>query len=86
MSAAAVEELLARLYTDAVLREKFLYDAERTIADLTLTDNERRAMLEMDRAGLAMAADSYAAKRGQHRSAKAPRWRTIMTRLLRKPE
>ncbi len=81
MSAAVVEELLARLYTDEVLREKFLYDAERTIADLTLTDNERRAIVEMDRAGLAMAADSYAAKRRQRCSARVSSWRTIITRL-----
>ncbi len=81
MSAAVVEELLARLYTDASLCENFLCDAKRAIADLALTSDERRALMEMDRVGLKMAASSYAAKRMHHRSAHAPRWRSIIRRL-----
>jgi hypothetical protein len=67
MSAPGVEAFLACLYSDAALRESFLQDektaAKTAMADLPLTETERAALLEIDRAGLQMAAVSYANKR-----------------------
>ncbi len=71
MSAAGVEAFLARLYSDADLRESFLLDNETAVesasTDLQLTETERAALLEIDRAGLQMAAASYANKRAHHK-------------------
>lgn len=70
MSAAGVESFLARLYSDAALRERFLRDTETAVktamADFSLTEIERAALLQMDRVGLQMAAVSYANKRASH--------------------
>jgi hypothetical protein len=70
MSAPGVEAFLARLYSDAALRESFLQDdktgAKTAMADLSLTEIEQAALLEIDRVGLQMAAASYANKRAHH--------------------
>jgi hypothetical protein len=66
MSAPALEAFLARLFSDAALRERFLHDAKTVTADLPLTEIERAALLEIDRTGLQMAAASYANKRAPH--------------------
>lgn len=70
MSAPGVEAFLARLYSDAALRESFLLDdktaAKTAIANLPLSEIERAALLEIDRVGLQMAAVSYASKRAQY--------------------
>ena len=66
MSARGVEAFLARLYSDAALRERFLQDDKTAMANPPLTESERAALLEMDRVGLQMAAASYASKRVHH--------------------
>jgi hypothetical protein len=66
MSAATVEVFLARLYSDATLREIFLRDSVEALSDLEITADERRELMVMDRAGLQMAATSFAHKRTQH--------------------
>lgn len=66
MSARGVEAFLARLYSDAALRERFLEDDKTAMVNLPLTESERAALLEIDRVGLQMAAASYASKRVHH--------------------
>lgn len=74
MSSPALEMLLARLYTDQDLRDRFLrdpwavIDQERQGAAGSLTDDEARGLLAIDSVGLQMAAASYAGKR----AARAP--------------
>jgi hypothetical protein len=63
MSAAAVETLLARLYTDDGLRRRFLDDTVAVALRMGLDDEEAAAFARIDRVGLAMAAESYARKR-----------------------
>jgi len=66
MSAAQVESLLARLYTDEELRRRFLADP-RTVAQASGLDAEEVEALErIDRVGLELAAESYARKRASH--------------------
>jgi hypothetical protein len=72
MSAPGVEAFLACLYSDAVLRERFLRGDKTAMADLPLTDIERAALLETDRIGLQMAAVSYATKRAHHIQKRGP--------------
>jgi hypothetical protein len=60
---AAIESLLARLYTDAALRAEFLADP-RTVAQRAGLDAGGVAAMEaIDRVGLELAAESYARKR-----------------------
>ena len=66
MSARGVEAFLARLYSDAALRERFLQNEKIAMADLPLTEIEQAALLQIDRVGLQMAAVSYANKRAHH--------------------
>jgi hypothetical protein len=63
MSSPAFEALLARLYTDAALRSRFLDDARREAVRAGLSDDECRALASIDREGLRLAAESLAAKR-----------------------
>jgi hypothetical protein len=62
MSAAAFESALAGLYTDDSLREHFLREPEAALARFDLTAQERADLCLIDRAGLEMAAASYAHK------------------------
>ena len=63
MSAAAVEILLARLYTDPEVRRDFLRDPAGVARAAGLEAGEVAAMQAIDRAGLEMAAESYRRKR-----------------------
>jgi hypothetical protein len=63
MSAAAVETLLARLYSDDALRREFLADPGRIARAAGLDPAEVTAMAAIDRTGLEMAAESYSRKR-----------------------
>ena len=65
MSAAAVETLLARLYTDAELRCEFLREPGEVALRAGLDAAEVAAMAAIDRIGLEMAGESYARKRGK---------------------
>ena len=63
MSSPALETLLARLYTDDVLRAAFLLEPLAQALQHGLSPQEAEAMAAMDRIGLQMAAASYRAKR-----------------------
>ena len=70
MSAVSLEAYLARLYTDDALRIDFLADPPRVAREAGLSAEDVDALVNIDRAGLQMAADSYAWKRKQHRRPK----------------
>jgi hypothetical protein len=54
---------LARLYTDAQLRSRFLADPRAEAERHQLTDDECTALERIDRAGLDLSARSFAHKR-----------------------
>lgn len=67
MSAAVVERVLAELYSDASARTSFLADSHAFLRRFDLTNEERDALLAIDRAGLVTSGNSIAhktAKRG----------------------
>lgn len=70
MNHITLEAYLARLYTDAVARQTFLCDAEAAARAAGLSDEDIDSLKSIDRAGLCMAADSYASKRAHHRRPK----------------
>lgn len=70
MSAAAVEKLLARLYTDASLRREFLGDPRRVAGEAGLEKTEIEAFEAIDRLGLELAAESYERKRSERQPRK----------------
>jgi len=78
VSAAGVETLLARLYTDAPFRKAFLADPERVARAQGLDEAEIAALRRIDREGLELAARSFAHKRATH----AGRRRSLLARLL----
>ena len=63
MSSPALEKFLARLYSDAALREQFLADPAEASMVAGLAQDGVAAMLHIDRAGLVLSADSFARKR-----------------------
>jgi hypothetical protein len=63
VSAAAVETLLARLYSDADCLRDFVEDPLRVSRAAGLDEREAAGMAAMDRTGLEMAAESYSRKR-----------------------
>lgn len=71
MNRITLEAYLARLYTDAVARQTFLSDAEAAARAAGLSDEDIDSLKTIDRAGLCMAADSYASKRAHHRRPKS---------------
>ena len=70
MNSLALETYLATLYTDAAARASFLADPLRAARDAGLSEDDANALRKVDRAGLRMAAASYAHKRAQHRRPK----------------
>ena len=70
MSARALEEFLARLYTDAGLRQRFLSARERVARAANLDADEIASVLALDARDLELAARSFA-----HKRASAPRRR-----------
>lgn len=58
-----IEAFLARIYTDAAARSRFLADPEAEAIRAGLTPEEAWALADVDRDGLALAADSFARKR-----------------------
>ena len=66
MSSPALEAFLALLYTDAVVRERFLLAPEAEARKAGLSAADAAALGQIDRAGLQMAASSYARKRAQY--------------------
>ena len=70
MSQVSLEAYLACLYTDAAARESFLADPTGAARRAGFSQEEADALGSIDRAGLRMAAASYAHKREQHRRPK----------------
>lgn len=63
MSSPAFEAFLARIYTDAVARERFLADKRGEAERAGLGGDEIAALLDIDRRGLELVVRSLAAKR-----------------------
>jgi len=78
---SGVEAVLARLYVEPEFRARFLAAPEATLAASGLTPDECHALAAIDRVGLALAADSFAIKRGE--KAQRPARRGWIARLLR---
>jgi hypothetical protein len=66
--------VLARLYTDAAYRDRFLEDPEAELRICELTPKERIDLSAIDRVGLLMASRSYQHKRAAH-AKKSPDFR-----------
>lgn len=62
------EAFLARLYTDAELRARFLADPAGEARRAGLDEASARRLAAIDRAGLELAAASFAAKREKKHS------------------
>ena len=67
MNATTLETYLATIYTDATLRKSFLDDPASAARSAGLSDSDVESLMNIDRIGLHMAADSYAHKRANHR-------------------
>lgn len=67
----SLETFLARLYRDETIRAAFLTAPEATAREAGLNDADVAALANIDRAGLVMAARSYANKRASHVRPKA---------------
>jgi hypothetical protein len=68
MSSPALEEFLARLYTDEPALAEFLRMPAETARAAGLRDAEVLALVGADRIGLVMAAASFRAKREQRKA------------------
>jgi len=68
----ALETFLAQIYADAQVRERFLADPLGIATTAGLTASEVQAVQHIDRAGLALAASSFARKR--HQRQRPRRW------------
>lgn len=67
MSSPALEEFLARLYTDERTLDAFLHAPAETARAAGLDPAEVLALLGADRIGLVMAAASFRAKRARQK-------------------
>ena len=67
MSTADIETFLARLYTDADLRARFLESPQEILARESLSAQQRSALAAIDPSELILAADSYRHKRVSRR-------------------
>ncbi len=67
MNNTTLESYLAVLYTDAAARNSFLADPAIASRNAGLSDADVDSLVNIDRVGLQMAADSYAHKRANHR-------------------
>lgn len=72
---AAFEAFLARIYTDAGARARFLEDPRGEAARSGLDPREQQALAAVDRVGLEMAARSFAAKRAAATPRRRAWWR-----------
>ena len=68
MTTPAFEAFLARIYTDEIIRAAFLRNPIETARNAGLSEPECQALAAIDRKGLQMAADSFAAKRRKKHS------------------
>ena len=72
---AAFEAFLARIYTDAGARARFLEDPRGEAGRAGLDPCDQDALAGVDRIGLEMAARSFAAKRAAAAPRRRPWWR-----------
>jgi hypothetical protein len=63
MSAVAVENLMALLYTNTGVRKSFIANPSEVMADFELDDTERAALLDTDWSGLVLAGNGFGYKR-----------------------
>jgi hypothetical protein len=82
MSSVALEGFLARLYTDAAARARFMADPEGEARQAGLSAAECAAMARCDRVGLAMAAESFGHKRARHGRRRLPWHRRVLRWVL----
>ena len=78
---AALEAFLAQIYVDDEARARFLADPRREASRAGLPEDTCAALAAIDRAGLELAAASFAHKRTTAR-ARRPRWLLRFRRLL----
>jgi hypothetical protein len=69
---ADVEKLMARLFTDAASRERFVADPATVAKEAGLSAEETEAVLRIDLRDLATAARSYDHKRRSQRRSEFP--------------
>jgi hypothetical protein len=67
MSSQRFETFLARLYSDGPFLQRFLRSPELVVREGGLDPREQRAAIDIDKAGLLMAARSYELKRAARR-------------------
>lgn len=65
MSASRLENFLARIYIDAIARERFLADPRGEATRAGLAAHEIEALVNIDREGLEMFADSLRHKKAR---------------------
>jgi hypothetical protein len=82
MSSPALETFLARLLVEDETRRRFLADAVGEARRAGLGEDDAASLAAIDRAGLVMAAASYAAKRTAR--PKAGRWLHRLRRRWRR--
>ena len=82
MSAARVEELLARLYVDAAERRRFGTDPTDWARRAGLTGADAASVASLDPRDLELAARSFAAKRGRRAADRYRWWRRWGSRLF----
>lgn len=67
MSSPRFEAFLARLYCDRDFLEAFMRESDHVLRDAGLSERERQAAIDIDRAGLLLAARSFESKRQARR-------------------
>jgi hypothetical protein len=72
MSAVPLESFLARLYTNAEMRARFLADPAAEAGQAGLSPSDRAAVLQIDPIQLRLAARSFAHKRRKRAGAPPP--------------
>ena len=83
MNQPPLESFLARLYTDAKMRARFLVDADTEARQAGLSPADRAAVLQIDPIQLRLAARSFAHKRSKRANAHSSQ-PTILARWLKK--
>jgi hypothetical protein len=73
MSSQRFETFLARLYSDGPFLQRFLLSPDLVVREAGLDPREQRAAIDIDKAGLLMAARSYEHKRAARRGGRS-RW------------
>ncbi len=85
MSAAETETILARLYVDAAFRARFLSEPNTALVEVGASAETRRLLASIDREGLVLAAQSFAAKRAATAPPSPPGWGwQFLSRLRRR--